>query len=1007
MTIRKSRQTGIELTPENIEGIGGVDLAREGELSADSSDSELKVFLDAATRTVVTEDQTQVLTNKTIDADLNTISDLELDNLKAGVLNVSTTLTGASDLQVASALAVKTYIDDKAAAQNEADEISYDPTASGLVATNVQDAIDEVDNKVDTNASAISSHLSDTTDAHDASAISNIPSGNLLATDVQSALNEIQSELDSISGATTIVQDNLDDHINDTVDAHDASAISNTPSGNLAATEVQAALNELQSDVDSRALSSALTDHINDTTDAHDASAISNIPSGNLAATEVQAALNELQSDIDSRALSTGGTIITPTRLDAKQDTLANLYTYALTATDGQFVWATDTKETYIVKDSTLSAVGGSSGSLSTIVQFTATEQISSWSTGKNAAPMGGGTLGGTFAKETTTPIHGAASYKYTQGASSLNDYFLSAEFPIDLKFRNNGTQYITMSSSYNGVSGDIELVFWDATNSVKIPLNTVATVQGNGTATIGLIFSVSNIPASCELGRIGFQTLVQNTGKILFFDDIQICSSLDTVTNIQTSIVDFVEGRTRTTPATGSTNTSVFYFPINSKSSNGVIETISTTALGTSFRALKKCSVNLSASANISIGNVIVITKNSATLAGGYTNYVSYVNVNATNYDTMVTANVELESGDILRVQTNLTSPSPAETTSLSLIATAQSEAIATPVQQVSSDSINFAFKATAIDPLLDPIGTFNTYTYASSTNTPTISGSAPTQTVSSMNTNGIELFGRGFSSASTSASPARVEIFIGKGLKSYNLSGYVSGNKVNALSYDNAQATDLEEYGITHKYDETKGILSINAARALSGLNTTRYLGMDEDGLAVSTSAYFVFNASKSASIAAIPNLAPRIATLSDIKSTGTVGGTGSTGAFYTRTLNTLIDSTGFVTSLTSNQFELPAGTYYFDASVPFYRTSNSKSKIRNITDSTDVAIGTSESSANSTLVSIRSIILGEITITSPKIFEIQYRIDTTTSTEDLGVAVNFGIDEVYTQLKITKVK
>lgn len=49
--------------------------------------------------------------------------------------------------------------------------------------------------------------------------------------------------------------------------------------------------------------STAITDHINDASDAHDASAISNVPAGNLAATDVQAALNELQSDIDTRAL--------------------------------------------------------------------------------------------------------------------------------------------------------------------------------------------------------------------------------------------------------------------------------------------------------------------------------------------------------------------------------------------------------------------------------------------------------------------------------------------------------------------------------------------------------------------------------------------------------------------------------------------------------------------------------------------------------------------------------
>jgi hypothetical protein len=51
--------------------------------------------------------------------------------------------------------------------------------------------------------------------------------------------------------------------------AHAASAISNTPSGNLAATTVQAALNELQTDVDTRATSSALTTHTGASSGVH------------------------------------------------------------------------------------------------------------------------------------------------------------------------------------------------------------------------------------------------------------------------------------------------------------------------------------------------------------------------------------------------------------------------------------------------------------------------------------------------------------------------------------------------------------------------------------------------------------------------------------------------------------------------------------------------------------------------------------------------------------------
>ena len=59
----------------------------------------------------------------------------------------------------------------------------------------------------------------------------------------------------------------------------------------------------IQTQLNATASATALSDHITDATDAHDASAISNVAAGNLAATDVQGALNELQSDIDNRAL--------------------------------------------------------------------------------------------------------------------------------------------------------------------------------------------------------------------------------------------------------------------------------------------------------------------------------------------------------------------------------------------------------------------------------------------------------------------------------------------------------------------------------------------------------------------------------------------------------------------------------------------------------------------------------------------------------------------------------
>lgn len=218
--------------------------------------------------------------------------------------------------------------------------------AGNLAATEVQAALNELQTDIDTRAldsdlnteitdrtnadialqDDIDDHINDTTGAHEASAISNIPSGNLAATDVQTALDELQTDIDTraldadldaeISRATiaeALVQTNLDNHISDATDAHDASAISSIPAGNLAATDVQGALNELQTDIDTRALDSDLDteiarataaedlvqdnldNHINDATDAHDATAISYDGTvSTLTSTNVQDAIDEL-----------------------------------------------------------------------------------------------------------------------------------------------------------------------------------------------------------------------------------------------------------------------------------------------------------------------------------------------------------------------------------------------------------------------------------------------------------------------------------------------------------------------------------------------------------------------------------------------------------------------------------------------------------------------------------------------------------------------------------------
>ena len=101
-------------------------------------------------------------------------------------------------------------------------------------------------------AAALLAHTSDASDAHDASAISIADAGgDFTATDVEGALDELQADAEADAAA-------LATHLADTTDAHLGTAIGNTPAGNIAATTVQAAINEL--DTEKAAAASAVMD---------------------------------------------------------------------------------------------------------------------------------------------------------------------------------------------------------------------------------------------------------------------------------------------------------------------------------------------------------------------------------------------------------------------------------------------------------------------------------------------------------------------------------------------------------------------------------------------------------------------------------------------------------------------------------------------------------------------------------------------------------------------------
>ena len=186
-----------------------------------------------ASQNLVSDSSIDILTNKTIDsanntitidADVATVSNIEDDNIKAGgVGTVSIADDAVTNDKIATdavnADSIANNAIDTAAIQNSAvtdakitdvdsAKATYDNTTSGLTATNTQAAIDEVKGQVDDNETALSDHLLDAVDAHDASAISFDPSENsLTATELQGVGEQIAGRLDTaetnISGNDT------------------------------------------------------------------------------------------------------------------------------------------------------------------------------------------------------------------------------------------------------------------------------------------------------------------------------------------------------------------------------------------------------------------------------------------------------------------------------------------------------------------------------------------------------------------------------------------------------------------------------------------------------------------------------------------------------------------------------------------------------------------------------------------------------------------------------------
>lgn len=589
------------------------------------------------------------------------------------------------------------------------------------------------------------------------------------------------------------------------------------------------------------------------------------------------------------------------------------------------------------------------------------------FSTGNNATPDAAatGTLDGAIADETSSPLSGDQSIKYTMGSSSADDFIInSSDLDIDVKQVGNYIGF-TCYYTYNGDDDDIRFFVLDQDDAELTDSS-----EYIKTASVATRFSTSvYVPSGTTGIRYGFQVVTGNSGKIFLFDDIEFSSNPLAYKRLQEPMNILVLG----SPTSSYTaNTAIAFASTTSVTDFEGIFNTSTGVLTAPRRGLY--TFDAFWNTNVAVNSRLYIAKGSAeTVVAGITHSASgFLTGSATIF---------LEAGETASMRATI-GWSAVGASRLSISYTRESEHIITPTKSGIE---------TYLADTQAGFGSTNTkIPYFTNVRTNTIGRIG---VVGNDSTNGFSFTASKKCLAFMSfCSNAAASNFIGISLNSSQLT-----STVDTISVD-----DRVSLGLTNAANSPD---VVSCALVLSPGDVLRpHTEGNAAGVAARCHISLTVVDFEQQVLSAIPAYG-KVCVLKDVKSTNTAGGTFTSGGWITRTLNTKESGDSFLSLAVDNlsfTITLP-GTYLIEAQAPAFAVAQHQTRLQNLTTATTASQGTSDYSSGS---QTWSFVKAVVTVSSATQYALQHRCNTTGTTNGLGVAANLGSDETYSTVTITKI-